>query len=70
MKINWDGLATFTKEKCQGGICEFPCKHSSREEALKKEFLDPTWSIQVWLVDVELNYLSLTIKGCVRELNI
>ena len=57
MKINWNGLATFTKEKYQGGILELPCKYSSREAANRKEFLDPTWSIQVWLVDVELNYL-------------
>ena len=42
MKINWNGLSTFTKEKCQGGICKTPCKHLSREAAIRKEFLDPT----------------------------
>ena len=42
MKINWNGLATFTKEKYQGGILELPCKYSSREAANRKEFLDPT----------------------------
>ena len=42
MKINWNGLSSFTKEKCQGGICKTPCKHLSREAAIRKEFLDPT----------------------------
>ena len=66
MKINWNGLSTFTKEKCQGGICKTPCKHLSREAAIRKEFLDPTlynptrsniYHIEVWLADVELKFI-------------